>query len=74
VLFGTAGKIGGAAAGSALAAVATPAYFGFLSGPPLIGLAAEQLGLRAALAIVCAACALIAVGAGRIPAADVLSR
>ena len=74
VLFGSAGKIGGPAAGSALAAVATPGYVGFLSGPPLIGLAAEQLGLRAALAIVCAACALIALGAGRLPGANIPSR
>jgi hypothetical protein len=40
----------------------------FLSGPPLIGLAAEHVSLRAALGIVCAACALVAVGARRIPA------
>lgn len=74
VLFGSAGKIGGPAAGSALAAVATPGYVGFLSGPPLIGLVAEQLGLRAALATVCAACALIALGAGRLPGANIPSR
>src|SRR6266446_6191957 len=69
VLFSSAGRVGEVAAGSALAAVATPGYLGFLSGPPLIGLAAEHVSLRAALGIVCAACALVAVGARTIPSA-----
>ena len=69
VLFSSAGRVGEVAAGAALAAVATPGYLGFLSGPPLIGLAAEHVSLRVALGIVCAACALVAVGARRIPAA-----
>src|SRR5713101_909720 len=68
VLFSSAGRVGEVAAGSALAAIATPGYLGFLSGPPLIGLAAEHVSLRAALGIVCAACALVAVGARRLPA------
>jgi MFS family permease len=51
-------------AGTALAAIATTGYFGFLAGPPLIGLAAEVSGLRVALGIVSALCALITVGAG----------
>ena len=67
VLFSSAGRVGEIAAGSALAAVATPGYLGFLSGPPLIGLAAEHVSLRAALGIVCAACVLVAVGARRLP-------
>src|SRR5713226_7980648 len=68
VLFSSAGRVGEVAAGPALAAIATPGYLGFLSGPPLIGLAAEHVSLRAALGIVCAACALVAVGARRLPA------
>lgn len=66
VLFSTAGRACGTAAGAALAAVATPGYLGFLAGPPLIGLTAEHTGLRAALGIVCLACALVAVGASRL--------
>jgi MFS family permease len=66
VLFSLAGRAGGTAAGSALAAVATPGYLGFLAGPPLIGLAAEHTSLRAALGIVCLACALVAAGASRL--------
>ncbi|GEM48935.1 MFS transporter [Deinococcus cellulosilyticus] len=40
---------------SAITAVATMAYFGFLVGPPLLGLVAGQVGLRAALFIIAAA-------------------
>ena len=64
ILFSAAGRTQGILTGTALAAVATTGYFGFLAGPPLIGLAAEAAGLPTALAIVCVACALIAAGAG----------
>jgi hypothetical protein len=67
ILFSAAGRAQGIPAGTALAAVATTGYFGFLAGAPLIGLAAEAAGLPTALAIVCVACALIAAGAGIIP-------
>jgi MFS family permease len=50
--------------GAALAAVATIGYGGFLSGPPLIGITAEAAGLRIALGLVSAACALVALLAG----------
>lgn len=53
IVFSAAGRTRGAApAGVALAAVTTTGYFGFLVGPPLIGLAAELMGLRVALWIV----------------------
>jgi len=67
ILFSSAGRTQGIPVGTALAAVATTGYFGFLAGPPLIGLAAEAAGLPAALAIVCVACALVAARAGIIP-------
>jgi predicted MFS family arabinose efflux permease len=63
VLFSAAGRTPGIASGTALAAVATTGYFGFLAGPPLIGLAAEAAGLPAALGVVCVACAVVACGA-----------
>jgi len=63
VLFSAAGRTPGRASGTAIAAVATTGYFGFLAGPPLIGLAAEAAGLPAALSIVCVACAVVACGA-----------
>jgi hypothetical protein len=64
ILFSAAGRVEGVAAGSAIAAVATTGYLGFLAGPPLIGLAAEALGMSVALGVVSALCALIAVGSG----------
>jgi fucose permease len=64
ILFSAAGRVPGTQTGTALAAVATTGYFGFLAGPPLIGVAAEFSGLRVALGIVSALCALITVGAG----------
>jgi MFS family permease len=64
ILFSAAGKVSGVQPGTALAAVATTGYFGFLAGPPAIGLVAEVSGLRVALGIVSVLCALIAVGAG----------
>jgi len=64
VLFGAAGRVGAVPAGTALAAVATTGYGGFLVGPPLIGLSAEALGLSGALLLVAAACAWLALGAG----------
>lgn len=53
-------------AGPAIAAVSTLGYMGFLLGPPAIGLAAEATGLRAALLIACAACAIAAVLSRRV--------
>src|SRR5713226_224824 len=64
VLFSAAGRTPGIAAGTALAAVATTGYCGYLAGPPLIGLTAELTSLPIALGIVSACCALIAVSAG----------
>jgi MFS family permease len=72
VLFSAAGRARGMKAGTAIAAVATTGYCGYLAGPLLIGLAADAAGLPAALGIVCAACALVATGAAFIsPPRDV---
>jgi MFS family permease len=51
-VFSAAGRIPGMAPGPALATMTTIGYGGFLVGPPLIGFAAEHIGLRAALGIV----------------------
>jgi fucose permease len=64
ILFSAAGRVPGVAAGTALAAVATTGYLGFLAGPPVIGVAADLVGLRVALGVVSALCAAIALGAG----------
>ena len=55
----------GVQAGPELAAVSTVGYGGFLLGPPLIGLLAGAVSLRAALAVVCAAC-LVAAATARV--------
>ena len=49
--FGAAGR-NSSSAGAGLAAVNTAGYLGFLSGPAIIGLSADVIGLRAALSIV----------------------
>lgn len=67
VTFGSAGRAGDVPAGTALAAVATTGYFGFLAGPPLIGLVAETTSLPVGLGVVSACCALVAVRAGDVP-------
>lgn len=55
-----AGRTRGVASGLAIAAVTTTGYFGFLVGPPVIGLLAQALTLRAALGVVVALAVIIA--------------
>jgi fucose permease len=63
LLFTAAGRVPGVPPGRALAAVASAGYFGFLVGPPLIGLVAEALSLPAAFALMAILCAAIALRA-----------
>jgi hypothetical protein len=53
ILFRAAARVPGVQPGAGIAAVATSGYTGFLAGPPIIGFAAEVVGLGAALGIVC---------------------
>jgi MFS family permease len=53
-VFSAAGRTPGMDPGTALATTTTIGYSGFLIGPPLIGFAAEAIGLRGALAIIVA--------------------
>jgi MFS family permease len=55
-----------AAPGPELAAVSTLGYAGFLTGPPAIGLLADAVGLRLALAPVCVLCLAAAALASRV--------
>lgn len=59
-VFSAAGRMHGVPTGVALAAVTTMGYFGFLIGPPLIGFAAQLLGLRGALALLIGTSLLVA--------------
>ncbi len=54
--------------GPAVAAVSAMGYLGLLTGPPVVGLLAEALGLRAALVLVVALCATAAVLASAVRA------
>jgi predicted MFS family arabinose efflux permease len=51
-VFTAAGRIPNLSPGAALSIATTIGYFGFLIGPPLIGFAAEIVGLQAALALI----------------------
>ncbi|MEM6430410.1 MAG: MFS transporter, partial [Deinococcota bacterium] len=61
VLFSAAGNTPGVPTSTGIAAVATAGYFGFLAGPPLIGLLAELFGLPVALGMVAVAVFVVAV-------------
>ena len=70
ILLGAAGRAPGQRPGTAIAAVATVGYVGFLAGPPLIGHVAELTTLTVALGLVVAACAIVGIGAGAVRRAD----
>ena len=61
LVFSAAGHTPGASRGASIAAVATLGYGGFLAGPPLLGLLAQAVTLRAALGVVALLCLTIAL-------------
>lgn len=72
LLLSAAARTPGVATGTAIAAVATAGYTGFLIGPPLIGTSAALLSLRGALGVLglFGACVLLLSGAVRRPPAE----
>jgi MFS family permease len=62
-IFTAAGNLDPGSSGAALARAATLGYFGFLAGPPLIGMAATLAGLSAALIIPAVLAAVVASAA-----------
>ena len=64
VLFRAAGSTPGVSAAAGVAAVSTIGWFGFLAGPPAIGVTADPIGLRSSLAIVVVATLALALLAG----------
>ena len=60
-LFTASGRVPGVVPEAGVTAVTTMGYLGFLVGPPLIGFAAELMGLRAALGLVVFTSALLVV-------------
>ncbi|MCA3554618.1 MFS transporter [Aestuariivirga sp.] len=70
VMFAGGGRLEPTAPGRGIAAVTTLGYTGFLSGPPLIGFAAQVTGLNIALFLTVIAALIIAVFASAVKAAD----
>lgn len=66
VLLSAAGRSPDLAPGPAIAAVTTFAYGGFLAGPPLIGFAAELVGLPTALGLVVLLSLIVSALAGSV--------
>lgn len=66
VVFRAAGTLPGHASATAIAAVSTLGYAGFLAGPPLVGILAETVSLGAGLAAVAGLIALVSLGARRL--------
>lgn len=70
VLFGAAARTPGQPPSTAIAAVATMGYTGFLAGPPLIGFAAEATSLAVALGLVVVGCTIVGLSASAARSAD----
>lgn len=66
IAFSAAGNTPGVSSSAGIAGVATIAYTGFLAGPPVIGLVAEQTSLRVAFMLVGMMVASVIVNAGAI--------
>jgi MFS family permease len=67
-LLATAGRLPGQTSGTAIAAVSTFGYTGFLAGPPIIGFVAEAFTIRGGLAVVVVASLFIVILAGALRA------
>ncbi len=67
VVFSVAGKLDGISPGIAIGSVSTLGYFGFLIGPPSIGLLAEWFDLRLALSSLVLLMMLVVVATRRMP-------
>lgn len=64
VLYRTAARTPGMAPGSSIAAVASAGYVGLFTGPPLLGLVADTVGLSGAIAMVAGLAGVVAATAG----------
>jgi len=67
VLFGAAARSPGYAPGAGLAIFVTFTFTAFITGPPLVGLVAEALGLHVALGLVGLAALVAALGSLKLP-------
>jgi MFS family permease len=62
LVFSAAGNVPGLPSGAGIAGVATIGYAGFLAGPPLIGVIADLISLRASLLLVALLASFLIVG------------
>lgn len=67
ILYNAATRVPGVRRASAIAAVSSVGYVGFLLGPPIVGGVAHRAGLPAAMGTLVAACLLLAVGSRWVP-------
>jgi MFS family permease len=63
IVFSAAASIPGVSPGSGIASVSGMGYFGFMAGPPAIGLLAEEFGLDYGLGLIVLLCLGIAISA-----------
>ena len=66
IIFSAAGYLSPSSPGRGIAAVTTAGYFGFLVGPPVIGLLAKLITLSGAFQLLAASLLLVAVSAKRV--------
>jgi hypothetical protein len=69
ILYNAAARVPGVSRATALAAVSSVGYVGFLVGPPVVGAVASRAGLSAAMGTLVVACLLVAAGSRWVPAA-----
>ena len=69
ILFNAATRVPGVSRAAAIASVSSVGYAGFMVGPPLMGGLAHATSLTVAMGVVVASSLLLALGAGRVPAA-----
>jgi fucose permease len=67
LLYNAATRVAGVSRAAAIASVSSVGYFGFMIGPPIIGAVAHATTLSVAMATLIVACALVMVGASRVP-------
>jgi hypothetical protein len=67
-MLAAAGRVPGTAPSTAIAAISSVGYIGFLAGPPLIGLVAEATSLRVGVGLVGLTSLLIIALSGVLPA------
>jgi len=61
LVFGSAGRVKGVAAGAGIATVSGIGYLGFIIGPPAIGFLSQLMTLRGALLVVVGCCVVSAI-------------